>query len=468
MASSATSASTASTANFANAGKAGNAVSSLSAAVTARQSSGWGSTRSRGPARWGVAPPPSGRVASSPTAFATTDGDVYATALFGNVLYIGGAFNNVITTSGAQLPYAHLAALDATTGEPISGWRADTDSITPADPNDLNGAVRALALSPDNTRLYVGGDFLRVNGATRRHIVALDPATGTVDSTWKPATDNSVWTIEPSSTAVYLGGDFLHTTTGNVTTNATKITALDTVTGAAVPGWNVGVDNNPPYQSIQTSSPSNTDGRIQALALSPDGSKLYIGGYINHVWHLGQSTDRVTRPGAAAVSTADGTVDPNFKPAFIAGPEHTGMDPFQIISGRTGHLYVAIGGQRNVLFDVNPTTGATRWFDTASNDFQTIALTSKYLYAGGHIHKNVTDRAGTHTAVEGIRVDPDTGLMDTSWTPGFGPVNNDPTNPSYFGVWTMLATNRGLYAGGAFQRAGGVSHSHLAFYPAIP
>lgn len=398
---------------------------------------------------WGVQPLPSGRVANTPKAFATTDGDVYATALLGNVLYIGGAFKNVITTAGVTLPYSHLAALDATTGNPVPGWQADTDT---------NGAVRALMLSPDNTRLYIGGDFLTVNGVNRRHLAALDPATGNVISSWSPNTDNSVRAIAVSSTTVYVGGDFLNANNST----ATKIAALDAVTGARVPGWSVGVDNQP----YQTSSPAFTDGRIQALALSPDGSKLYLGGYINHVWHLGQNTDAVVRPGAAAVSTVDGTVDPNFQPPFLAGAAHAGMDPFQIVSGRAGHLYVAIGGLRNVLTDVNPTTGATIWRDTASNDFQTISLFNKYLYAGGHIHKNVTDAAGTHTAVEGIRVDPDTGLMDLSWTPGFGPVNNDPTNPSYFGVWAMLATPAGLYAGGAFQLAGGVNHPHLAFYPA--
>jgi hypothetical protein len=57
---------------------------------------------------------------------------------------------------------------------------------------------------------------------------------------------------------------------------------------------------------------TKTDGRIQALTLLNDGSTLYIGGYINHVWHLGPTTDAVLRPGAAAVSTVDGTVDPNF------------------------------------------------------------------------------------------------------------------------------------------------------------
>lgn len=419
---------------------------------------GWGSTGGRSPGHWGVQPLPSGKVSSTPRAFATTDGDVYATALLGNVLYIGGAFTHVITTDNISHPYSHLAALDATTGDPIPGWRADTDSNT-STTTDPSGAVRALTLSADHSRLYVGGDFLRVNGSSRRHLAALDPGTGTVDPTWKPATDNSVWAIAASSTAVYVGGDFQN---ANGQT-ATKIAAFDTVTGARIPGWNVGVDNNGPYNPQATPSPSNTDGRIQALTLSADGSKLYLGGYINHVSHLGQSFDR---PGAAAVSTVDGTVDPDFKPAFLSGPGHEGMDPFQILVGKPGHLYVAIGGLRNVLFDVNPLTGATIWADTASNDFQTITLFNKYLYAGGHIHKFVKDAAGQHTAVEGIRVNPNTGLMDTSWTPGFGPVTDNQADKSYFGVWTMLATPKGLYAGGAFQRAGGVTKPHLAFYPA--
>ena len=49
----------------------------------------------------------------------------------GNVLYIGGSFTQVITTAGVSLPYFHLAALDATTGNPIAGWRADTDNSGP-------------------------------------------------------------------------------------------------------------------------------------------------------------------------------------------------------------------------------------------------------------------------------------------------------------------------------------------------
>jgi outer membrane protein assembly factor BamB len=401
-------------------------------------------------------PPPSGRVANTPKAFATTDGAVYTSAVLGNVLYIGGAFTHVITTAGVSVPASHLAALDASTGNPISGWRADTDTQF--------GAVRALAFSPDNTRLYVGGDFTTItsaNGAfTRRHLAAVDPATGTVVTGWAPSTDNSVLALAASSSSVYAGGDFLHANNQNVA----KIAAFSAATGALLPGWNVSVDNNPPYNPPAPSSPSNTDGRIQALTLSADGSKLYLGGYINHVWHLGQSFDR---PGAAAVSTVDGAVDPDFRPVFLSGPEHKGMDPFQILVGRPGHLYVAIGGLRNVLYDVNPITGATRWKDTASNDFQTIALSNRYLYAGGHIHKNVTDAAGTHTAVEAIRVDPDTGLMDTTWTPGLGPVVNNPADPSYFGVWTMSATPAGLYVGGAFLQAGGVPRRYLALYPAV-
>jgi hypothetical protein len=396
-------------------------------------------------------PPPSGRVANTPKAFATTDGEVYTSAVLGNVLYIGGAFTHVITTAGVSVPASHLAALDASTGNPISGWRADTDTQF--------GAVRALAFSPDNTRLYAGGDFTTVtstNGAfTRRHLVAVDPATGTVVTGWAPATDNSVRALAVSSSTVYAGGDFLHVNNQNVA----KIAAFSSATGTLVPGWSVGVDNQP-YAAAPT------DGRIQALALSADGSKLYLGGYINRVWH-GSSADAVTRPGAAAVSTVDGSVDPTFKPAFIGGAAHSGMNPFQILTERPGHLYVAIGGLRNVLYDVNPITGATRWKDTASNDFQTVALFNRYLYAGGHIHKNVTDAAGTHTAVEAIRVDPDTGLMDTSWTPGLGPVVNNPADPSYFGVWTMSATPAGLYVGGAFLQAGGVPRRYLALYPAV-
>src|SRR3954453_11238622 len=88
-----------------------------------------------------------------------TNGRVSAIVYVGNVVVVGGTFTEVHDAGGAglnSLPRNNIAAFDATTGEPLASWA----------PN-LNGAVNALAVSPDGKRVYAGGAFSTVNGVAR-------------------------------------------------------------------------------------------------------------------------------------------------------------------------------------------------------------------------------------------------------------------------------------------------------------
>ena len=67
----------------------------------------------------------------------------------------------------------HLAAFDVA-----------SRSLLPWNP-DANGLVRALALSADGTKLYVGGDFNKIGGVSAPKIAMLDLATGKVVKTFK-------------------------------------------------------------------------------------------------------------------------------------------------------------------------------------------------------------------------------------------------------------------------------------------
>ena len=56
--------------------------------------------------------------------------------------------------------------------------------------------VDSLALSPDGSRLYVGGTFSALGGAARSGLAAVDTTTGAVDPTWNPSPEafsRAIW-----------------------------------------------------------------------------------------------------------------------------------------------------------------------------------------------------------------------------------------------------------------------------------
>jgi outer membrane protein assembly factor BamB len=66
-------------------------------------------------------------------------------------------------------------------GEPTGAWRVRVSSAA-----GFYGAASAYALSPGARRVYVAGDFDRVNGVRRFALAALDPATANVLRAWEP------------------------------------------------------------------------------------------------------------------------------------------------------------------------------------------------------------------------------------------------------------------------------------------
>ncbi len=127
------------------------------------------------------------------------NGPVNALATFGNTVYVGGDFT---TLSGGALDCNRIAALTATTGEPSSCWNPGAD-----------GSVRALAVSPDGSTVYVGGDFTNIATQARDHIAALtasglSPWNPGVSGTVSPTVPTTVSALTTTSTKVYVGGSF--------------------------------------------------------------------------------------------------------------------------------------------------------------------------------------------------------------------------------------------------------------------
>ena len=81
-----------------------------------------------------------------------TDGRVMSIVETPDAVFIGGDFANLVGPDGELVPRANLAALDPATGAPLP-WTANAA-----------GSVWGLALSPDRSTLYLGGQFTGING----------------------------------------------------------------------------------------------------------------------------------------------------------------------------------------------------------------------------------------------------------------------------------------------------------------
>ena len=111
----------------------------------------------------------------------------------GNTVYAGGDFG--------------LLALDAT-----SGQLNFAVSVT-----DGNGPGRVFDIAATNTQLYIGGDFTKVDNTSRSNIAKLS-LNGQLDNSWTPRVTNGFsagrsapvqsLTVSPSGDKIYIGGNF--------------------------------------------------------------------------------------------------------------------------------------------------------------------------------------------------------------------------------------------------------------------
>jgi hypothetical protein len=133
------------------------------------------------------------------------NGNVYAFAVSGDDVYIGGAFTAVgnIVANG-------IARWNTTT----QTWSALGEGVTFDKPYSY-GAVYAIAISGDD--VYVGGYFMRAGNVAANYIARWNATT----QTWSAVgsgTNGSVQAIAVSGSEVYVGGYF--TSAGGIAANS--------------------------------------------------------------------------------------------------------------------------------------------------------------------------------------------------------------------------------------------------------
>jgi hypothetical protein len=377
-----------------------------------------------------------------------TNGSVFATAQYGNVLFIGGDFTQVRSTptgvkGGTILHVNNLAAIDMTTGAAITSFHP---SVTEGDFTPTSKSlVHSLALV--GNIMYVGGQFTAVDGQPHYNIarIDIDPAalTGTVNSSFNatvglPGASNAntfyVYKILPGTLpgeGLYIGGIFAN---------------VDGKPQGKVAELNLDGTLNTAFRT------KGVNGAVRDMEMSLDGNTIFVAGKFGNF-------DSLPNQSIVRISAATGGLDSWAIPAGqvpVGGPSapHPGMICWSLVVTST-RLFAGCGNSPNydAAFRLdNGTSGDRTWlFGTSGND-QAIALSAdgQSLIFGGHFGTYLTMNvcsSGRYLKNLGILHNIfgfTTPSLDCGFLPQFwGP---DP----FGGVWTIQVNATQIWAGGMF------------------
>lgn len=343
-----------------------------------------------------------------------------------DTVYVGGAFHSVNghTHKGLVQLNVHPKILTGSNadGSVVAGFNANVSNF-----------VKALALSPDGKGLYVGGEFLSVNGRPRSGLARVSAATGAVDRKFylllsKPPTGLPV-----------------------------KVTAMDlNATGqylaVASDAMDISGKVRPRLALVATGGTFGASARVTAFTAPI---------FVNNCF---KQHDYVRGVSFAA--------DSSFLVVADTGTGPDGVTPGPAACDAVARLDVP-GAALNTT--TGPVNVSPSWIDYAGADsLFSVAVAGRVVYAGGH-NRWVNNFCGFNTVCEpnallenGLSaLDANTGLGLGWWHPetlrGAGTMYVNTFSPG-----TYDGTNAGLVLGTDVDLVGGQFHAENALLPAGP
>lgn len=305
-----------------------------------------------------VEPRTSSVVTAVPLPTAQIDsGVVWAVKAAGNTVYAGGKFT-------AARPAGAKAGENTVARSNLLAFNLTTGALTDFAPV-VNGQVKALAVTPDGKRLYVGGTFSQVDGKTRWSIAAFDTATGALLDTFKAAVGGSyVNSIVATNDVVYVGGLI---SAGNGVTRK-NLMAFDSA--GKLLAW----------------APT-TDMQVDGMALTPAGDKLIVGGRFTQV-------NGVAQRGLVALSPSDGSIFSSWiAPTIIKNGATAGSAGIYSVTADADSIYATAwsfggvaAGNLEGSARIDPDTGAIIWLQDCHGDEYSSYSDGTSVFFAGHPH----------------------------------------------------------------------------------
>ena len=389
-----------------------------------------------------------------------TNNVVWSVASANGMVLAGGSFTQVRPPDGAPgsvLSRSGLVLLDADTGAPTSCQFTIGGTAR----------VRTILTTADGSTAYIGGEFSSVNGVARSRLAALDLAGCKVRTGFNAGPISAeVMGLAISGNTLYLAGGF---STVN-SQNRAEFAALNASTGALLP-WTA---------DGQSFSDANAQQRGRAVAVSPDGTKVALGGFFYYI--NGQYSHSIAVVSAADPATGEGgAVLRAYPPGFIPGnPSLTsaanaespggspsGSSSTQVIisGGSDGMFYIGNEGTGGGVFDGRAafrwSDGEQVWRDTCLGATQSLVIDAGTLYAANHEH----DCSSINYSQDGRRVYLTAQNSQTMEHYGWKPDLNDGTGESIGGRSLTIAVGnsgkRYLWVGGEFTKVNSASQQGL-------
>jgi hypothetical protein len=332
---------------------------------------------------------------------------VSAVEVSNGTVYIGGDFTSLTNIdTGEVVQRNRLAAFDRDTGA-LLNWAPDS-----------NNQITAIAALPDESRIFVGGTFTRINGVRRVRVAAINP-TGSVMTDWDVRANARLYDLAVIGNDLYLAGVFTDVD-GQRHTGIARASASS------------------PGDVDSTWNPSASD--VRGVTAAPNGTDLVLTGRFTTLNGAGRRYLGSVRLDTGAVT--------DWAPA----PECPACWHRQVVAD-SNSVYVAGSGPSGRIVRYDATTAARVWRVTANGDVQAVEVFDGIVYGGGH-----PTLFGGQDRRFVAAVDASTGAV----LPDLGLGLRDPNT----GVWAIEAESDGLWIGGDFVHVGTTDQARIAGFPA--
>ena len=375
-----------------------------------------------------------------------TDGVAWGMAATAGKVIVGGSFGQLrpgAGQSGSPRAQRALAIFDAATGVPDSCQFALTFGSS-------NPIVYAVAAAQGGNTVFVGGNFSTIGGVSVARLAEIDVVQCRVTAFRPGAISSTVLSIAPTADAVYFGGAF-QTVGGQSRRSFAKVNR-----SGALQSWIANASGNTVDNYTPTVLPE-ANSRGTAITVSPDGSKVALGG--NFFTMNGQSTHSIV-----VVDGTGGGVLRTY-PNFVQNTSRTQVlvsDGVNFYGGNEGSN--AFDGR----FAISWNTLDQVWRDICLGAVQTMLVTSGLLFSGHHNHDCAAmgmfpDGRRTYLSVTRTA---DPGQSKLVWLPDLNDGTGEGLGPRSMALARAGSTDY-LWIGGEFTRVNGTNQQGLTrFGPA--